>query len=331
MITFRCPSCLSRIFFENTKCEHCGAHLVFDPAIAAFSAFGHTPCQNRPLIGCNWGAIDGSTLCTPCLQNDITPPDQDQGIVQRWAKVERAKKRLCWSLIRLKLWDQVQLSSPRLRYRLLSPRAVLPEDTDHLIVGHDDGLITIEVSEADASELQNRREQMGENYRTVLGHFRHEVSHYLWDVLVRNTALLDQSRALFGDDREDYAQALKTHYDSGPPSDWQSCHISPYASCHPWEDWAETCAHVLHMADLVETDTDQLNQPLDLMAISFAEVLAHWYPLVERLNMLNRSLGLEDAYPFVVRPKVERKLSFAFDVLRSAGNLKAEPYRISYA
>ena len=29
--------------------------------------------------------------------------------------------------------------------------------------------------------------------------------------------------------------------------------ISSYATTHPWEDWAETWAHYLHMADALET------------------------------------------------------------------------------
>ena len=51
-----------------------------------------------------------------------------------------------------------------------------------------------------------------------------------------------------------YAAALQAHYakggDVGP---WAERHVSAYASAHPWEDWAETWAHYLHMMDAVDT------------------------------------------------------------------------------
>ena len=77
-------------------------------------------------------------------------------------------------------------------------------------------------------------------YRTVLGHFRHEVGHYYWDRLIDKTPFLKECRELFGDDRADYAEALKKHYAQGPPPDWMETHISAYATTHPWEDWAES-------------------------------------------------------------------------------------------
>lgn len=317
MISFRCPACGHRVYFENTSCEHCGAVLAFDPETANFEPGLGNYCTNRDIIGCNWVAQGDGPLCTPCAQNEIVPPRGDEDIRPRWAQAERAKKRLSWSLIQLQLWAASRHSrSPHLRYRLLSPAATLPDDTEKLIVGHADGLITLDISEASSAVVHKRRERLGEPYRTLLGHFRHETSHFLWDLLVRASSYLEPCRRMFGDERADYGDALKVHYDQGPPANWQQWHISSYASCHPWEDWAETCAHVLHMVDLVETDAAQNGTPIDPSTISFTDLLALWYPLVERLNMLNRSLGHDDAYPFVIGPNVETKLSFALDVLR---------------
>jgi hypothetical protein len=88
----------------------------------------------------------------------------------------------------------------------------------------------------------------------LLGHFRHEVGHYFWDRLVATDPhQLEEFRVLFGDDRQDYGEALKRHYDEGAPANWQDTYISMYATMHPWEDFAETWAHYLHIVDTLET------------------------------------------------------------------------------
>lgn len=315
---FSCPHCHNRVYFDNTDCERCGSPLFFDPNSKQFIDTNMAACSHRDLLGCNWLADNGGPHCAPCAHNAIIPPHNDSQIKERWAKAERAKKRLYWSLLSLGLWtDIVAVQSPTLRYRLLSPNASLPPGMEHLVVGHADGLLTLDISEASTAEVQKRRESLGEPYRTLLGHFRHEFSHYLWDVYVKDTGYLELCRSHFGDERLNYSAALHTHYSNGAPPDWQARHISSYASCHPWEDWAESCAHVLHMLDLIETDMAHSNQPFDMAAIAFTDLLQLWYPLVERLNSLNRSLGHEDAYPFVISPVVETKLSFVLDVLRS--------------
>jgi hypothetical protein len=175
------------------------------------------------------------------------------------------------------------------------------------------------------------RKYMAEIYRTVLGHFRHEVGHYYWDRLIDNTPYLDECRALFGDDRKDYGEALNEHYKNGAPEDWSDHHISAYATMHPWEDWAETWAHYLHIIDTVETayaygisvhpviasNEAVLNADIDrdpYEARDFNNVLSLWFPLTIALNSLNRSMGLHDLYPFVIAPEVTRKLLFIHKV-----------------
>jgi len=64
---------------------------------------------------------------------------------------------------------------------------------------------------------------------------------------------LPSFRGLFGDERADYRASLNRHHEQGPRTDWSQHHVSAYASAHPWEDWAETWAHYMHMVDALDT------------------------------------------------------------------------------
>src|SRR4051812_47082773 len=194
------------------------------------------------------------------------------------------------------------------------------------MTGHDNGVITIALAEADHIERERRRLQMGEPYRTLLGHFRHEVGHHYWDILMRDQGRLDACRAIFGDDRRDYGDALKQHYRLGPPSDWQSSFVSAYATSHPWEDFAETWAHYLHIIDTLEMAADfgmEIAPAIDRIGglsakadfdpytvEDFDAVAQSWLPFVFAMNALSRTIGLRDMYPFILSPKVIAKLSF---------------------
>jgi hypothetical protein len=203
-----------------------------------------------------------------------------------------------------------------------------------VLTGHDSGLITINLAEADDSERERMRRQMSEPYRTLLGHFRHEIAHYYWDRLVWDTPGLEAFRQLFGDEREDYGAALQRHYANGPPPDWQERFVSPYASTHAWEDWAETWAHYFHMVDTLETASafgmrvrPRVTKGADLSAaIDFDPHIANmdriidsWLPLTFAVNSINRSMGIADLYPFVLAPPVIVKLSFIHDRIHAAG------------
>jgi hypothetical protein len=175
------------------------------------------------------------------------------------------------------------------------------------------------------------REKMGEGYRTVLGHLRHEIGHYYWDRFVRDGALLESFREMFGDERQDYAEALERHYESGPPADWNESFISAYASMHPWEDWAETWAHYLHMVDTLETakshgltvrapaaDTPGERIATDRLAFfDFESLTTGWNAVTLALNSLNRSMGMKDAYPFVLSARVLGKLRYVHECVQS--------------
>ena len=178
-----------------------------------------------------------------------------------------------------------------------------------------------------------RRTQMHEPYRSLLGHFRHEVGHYFWDVLVRDGGRLEDCRAVFGDDSQDYAAALQNHYQNGPPAGWQENYVSRYASTHPWEDWAETWAHYLHIVDTLEmasafgiTVQPRISRDETLKAVidldpyetaAMTDIIDAWLPLTFAMNSLNRAMGQPDLYPFVISPAVMTKLSFVHDVVHN--------------
>jgi hypothetical protein len=203
-----------------------------------------------------------------------------------------------------------------------------------VMTGHADGLITVNIAEADDAERERRRTAMHEPYRTLLGHMRHESGHYYWDHLIAQTSEIDEFRSLFGDERTDYAAALSTYYDRGAPAEWQEGFVSAYASSHPWEDWAETWAQYLHMIDTLETAAASglsltprrrdeptartIPQPVSPRPPAFTALIDSWFPLTYVLNNLNRGLGHPDAYPFVLSPSVVAKLKFVDDVVGRA-------------
>jgi hypothetical protein len=177
-----------------------------------------------------------------------------------------------------------------------------------VMTGHDNGLITISLEEADDAERERRRTQMREPYRSLLGHFRHEIGHYFWDFLVRDGGRLEDCREVFGDDSQDYNAALQAYYQNGAPADWQEHFVSAYATAHPWEDWAETWAHYLHIAE-IDRDPYQM--------ADMKEIIDAWLPLTFAVNSLNRAMGNHDLYPFVLSPAVVEKLAFVHGVVRA--------------
>ena len=203
-----------------------------------------------------------------------------------------------------------------------------------VLTGHDNGNITINISEADDIEREMARKRMNEVYRSLLGHFRHEIGHYYFDRLISNTDHIHQFRHLFGDERMDYAAALDNYYRQGPATNWSQQFISAYATSHPWEDWAETWAHYLHILDTLETAyafglrvdplvaeaDDALNADINYDPYkikSIESLLKLWLPLTFALNSLNRSMGLQDTYPFFITDAVRQKMKFIHWVVRN--------------
>ncbi|MCC5793453.1 MAG: putative zinc-binding metallopeptidase [Chromatiales bacterium] len=324
MKALHCGSCGQRVFFDSFTCVACGAALAFDPgalemrASPAGTATWRDPhgqvrnaCSNRgPHPVCNWLADPGSALCRSCELTELLPDLSRLDNMRLWARMELAKRRLLYTLIDLGLplaWGD---EGAALRFRFLEDRRRNPSVIeDFVTTGHLSGAITVNIVEADDAARHAAREQMQERYRTVLGHLRHEVGHYYFGWLINTPETVAEFRGLFGDERCDYAEALGAYYRDGPPADWPERYVSAYAAAHPHEDWAESFAHVLHIIDLVETArTFRLARPGGERPPG--EWLEEWGALIVALNELNRSLGLEDAYPFVLTQPVIRRLVF---------------------
>ncbi|HMJ89066.1 MAG TPA: putative zinc-binding peptidase [Candidatus Acidoferrum sp.] len=354
MKTFYCDGCGSLVFFENIQCLKCQRTLGFIPELLDLSALEaadqycwralatsgenrlYRLCANsQEHQVCNWlvPVDDAEPHCQSCRLNEVIPNLADPANKERWFKLEQAKRRLIYTLLNLQLplTEGTNPPSPRLHFRFLADSA-----NEAVITGHQQGLITLNIAEADDPERERRRVGFHEPYRTLLGHLRHEVAHYYWDRLIANTQHVQAFRDHFGDETQDYAAALKQHYESGPPSDWQTRHVSAYASTHPWEDWAETWAHYLHIVDTLETAASfglrlQPRHPnAQTMTAdpqnatrkeqSFDNMLQHWWPLTYALNALNRGMGLPDLYPFVLSNAALDKVRFVHTlVLQSRG------------
>jgi hypothetical protein len=326
--TFTC-ACGARLFFENTRCLSCNSRLGFRPDTLllvpvpdpASTTAGHAfrPCANYVENGvCNWLLPNDSPhrLCAACRLNQTIPNLSEPSNRALWAEVESAKRRLIYGLRRLRLEVLSKLDDP---VRGLSFDIKSDVGDERVLTGHSDGLITLNIEEANPEKRERNRLALKERYRTLLGHFRHEVGHYYWDRLVREGNRLDEFRKVFGDERDDYAQALERHY-AAPLEDYRPRYISCYASSHPWEDFAETFAHYLHMRDTLETAQhfglagDTSRRPARDSS-SLSALLDDWLGLTVALNALNRSMGLPDAYPFALTPLVEVKLAFVHELV----------------
>ncbi len=339
MKIFTCQNCGQLLHFENTLCIRCGRPLGFLPDKLELSALDtgagtvtamadgspRRACANANQALCNWLVPgDGDdAFCAACALDRTIPDLSMVGNLERWQALEAAKRRLIYALYRLglPLTNRNEDVVHGLAFDFLADAA----DGTPVMTGHADGLVTINIAEADSAERERRRVELGEPYRTLLGHLRHEVGHYYWDLLVRDGGNVDAARAVFGDESEDYQAALARHYHEGPPPGWQASYVSAYATMHPWEDFAETWTHYLHMVDTLDTAASfglavepDVDDPALSTEIGFDPYRARtvdrlvkaWLPLTIAVNSLNRSMGQPDLYPFVLGPAVIRKLEF---------------------
>jgi hypothetical protein len=336
MKTFHCDRCDHVLFFENTTCVGCGCAVGFAPDGLEMRPCGEgtewKPCRNYVEHQvCNWllRADDPATLCRSCELTAVIPDLGPAGHREQWYRMEAAKRRMIYTLLSLGLPLVTRAQDPDggLQFEFKSDDGLPPGEA--VMTGHDQGLITVNLAEADDAERERRRVQLHEPYRTLLGHFRHEIGHYYWDRLIRDGERLEEFRALFGDETQDYAQALQAHYAAGPKPTWEEGFISSYATSHPWEDWAETWAHYLHMVDGLETaaacglklapgrpDEPALKAPsADPARSRFDSLQRDWAALTYAMNNLNRSMGLNDAYPFVLSAPALAKLEFVHRVI----------------
>jgi hypothetical protein len=358
MKNFRCDHCQQLVFYENVQCVSCNRTLAYLPDLADVGSLDpaggnlwraaspwandrtYRLCENYTRHNvCNWAvpANDPQLLCRACRLTRVIPNLSQAGHKQAWYRLEVAKRRLVYSLVMLGLPVVSKQEDPQ-RGLTFEFKADLPpsagpspgqEADQPVLTGHTNGVITVNIAEADDAEREKRRLALHEPYRTPLGHFRHEVGHYYWDRLIAGRERLARFRDVFGDERADYGRALQTHYQQGPSPYWQQRFISAYASAHPWEDWAETWAHYLHMTDALETaaaaglsltprrrDEPSLKPNLRLVRRgSFDSMIDNWLALTYVLNNLNRGLGLPDGYPFVLSDQVIGKLRFVHETV----------------
>jgi hypothetical protein len=277
---------------------------------------------------CNWltPTSSKSDYCASCELSEQIPDLNDPDNLAAWKRMESAKRRLLFTLRELGLPVISKTASPErgLTFRFLQGSPEHPVTT-----GHHAGVVTIEVLEANPTFRERQKEQLDEKYRTPLGHLRHEIGHYYFDWLVGNKTTRARFRSLFGDETVSYGECLERHYRDGPPANWETTHISAYATMHPFEDWAETFAHYLHVVDVVETARSHglsVRQPRGLVdrrpvavrnvdAEDFDDLMKGFHVVSLALNELNRSMGLPDAYPFTVPEPARDKLRLMHDLV----------------
>ncbi len=307
MRLFTCPDCGSVLYFENLSCS-CGADVAYDPQAEGFVT-DFRACDNRAAIGCNW--VAEARFCRACATTEIIPDLADGNNFGLWSEAEAAKR---WVLTNLGRWGWFTSGDGGAMpvFHLLSERTARGDA--QVTMGHASGLITINVVEADPAERVRRREELGEPYRTMIGHYRHELAHFLFERLCGREGFKPAFRDLFGDVSADYGAALARHYGNGPPPDWRDRHVTGYAASHPHEDWAESTAHLLHLTDIVDSaDATGLAAGPDPYAAHDAQdLISRGAALGLALNHVNRSMGLHDLYPFVLAPPVREKLAFVY-------------------
>lgn len=355
MKLFQCQCCGQVLHFENTVCLRCGHTLGYlpganrmaavEPDGAVWRLAGETDpqrwrfCKNWELSACNWMVPGtGPEYCAACRHNRTIPGLSNPENHRRWQRIEAAKRRLIYTLSRLGL-PRPAAGGGHPEPLVFDFLADDPGTAPRVLTGHAGGVVTISLTEADDAEREAMRSRMGEAYRTLLGHFRHEIGHYYWDLLVRDGGALEAFRTMFGDERADYAAALDRHYRHGPPPGWEAAHVSAYAAMHPWEDWAETWAHYLHMTDTLETAAafgmradpeagGDLAAGIGINPFGVRDIqrlLGAWLPLTVALNAMNRSMGQPDLYPFALPQPVLDKLGFVHDLVTAqAGDQKSQ-------
>ncbi|MCR9115429.1 MAG: putative zinc-binding peptidase [bacterium] len=346
--SFRCR-CGRPVYFHNSVCLGCDSPLGYEPELQQVCALatGSKPrtwkldkqdeveatwkrCENfESPAGCNWltRADEEETLCRSCRLNNTIPDLNDSDNCLWWRRIENAKRHLVAQLLNLGLPVVSKVSEDE-EQGVMFDFLRSPEKGPRVLTGHAAGKITLNVEEADDSIREKTRHEMHEPYRTLLGHFRHEIGHYYWDRLVAGTPWLEKFRDLFGDERQDYAAALQRNYKQGPAANWEEQFISSYATVHPWEDWAESWAHYLHIVDSLDTalrfglhgeDVEQAVEPFTVSDLYDPDapdahrvilLINSWVQLTTVVNELARSMGQHDFYPFVMSRPVLRKMHF---------------------
>jgi hypothetical protein len=346
----RCPRCHDVTVLETLECPGCGLAVGFHPPTLTMreatrggvDVDGRTwvPCSNRGW-GCNWLVAEdvGAARCLSCRLNRQRPDASDTMALEKLSDASRVMRRLIVQLAELGLpVDPFYEREGGVAFDLLSSDS----GQGRVTIGHANGVITIDLIETLDDYREALRIRLGEPYRTMLGHFRHEVGHYYQWILVEQTGWIDECRELFGDERASYSEAIDRHYREGAPEGWDASYISEYATMHPWEDFAECFAHYLHITDSLTTaaagglvlQADRLDGLIDAdvaprrsyQDASTSEMLGDWQWLSLLLNRINHAMGRSDLYPFTITEPVRTKLDFVHRVVRDvAGRNSGQP------
>ncbi|MGC3992732.1 MAG: putative zinc-binding metallopeptidase [Propionicimonas sp.] len=334
------PACRGVVFLESLACDACGTPLALhaasrtmveasSPDVEVDGRLWH-PCTNRDW-NCNWLTADdsGSGRCFACRLVRRRPPSDDTISLEKVALTMPHLRRLLVQLQQLGVpIDPHFEADGGLGFDLLSSRS----SNEKVVIGHANGIITLDVVESLDAVREQLRVRLREPYRTMLGHLRHEAGHYYQWILVEQTGWIDECRELFGDERASYADAIARHYRTGAPDDWQDAFISEYATMHPWEDFAESFAHYLHITDTLNTaasagvELDASRQTVPLLtepvvprtsygADDFEALIRDWRWMSLFFNRVNRAMGAADLYPFRISEPVVAKLEFVHRVL----------------
>jgi hypothetical protein len=335
MLSFACPVCARLVAFENSHCLRCHTDIGYDPVGRTIEPVGvlHR-CANVETAACNWLTAQPGQLCASCVLTRTRPADDDEAGLAGLRIAEAAKRRLLFELADLGLpVHGYEDTDGGLAFDLLSA------ETGSVTTGHAGGVITLNLNETDPARREQIRVAFGEPYRTVLGHLRHEIGHY-YQTIVAAPGSDDEARCreVFGDEREDYAAAMDRYYRAGGAAPgWEQRFVSAYAAMHPWEDWAETFAHYLHIRDTLQTaaayglrsdgpsiltaDSAPLHSDPDETPSDVRSMLDAWLPMTYALNAVSRSMGAGDLYPFVLTRQIEDKLALIDRLVRRAAAL----------
>ncbi len=355
MKPYPCPNCGRPTHFEVRVCPNCAFTLGYDPASDQLLFLGDGATTWRDAQGtehdavvcannndyaiCNWlvPAVGDQPLCLACRHNRTIPDLTGPNVPERWAKIEAAKRRLFHTLLHLNLpietvaEAEANGTSPGLAFDFLYDPVGEETGTVQITTGHDAGLITLNLLEADDVQRERMRTGLGEPYRTILGHFRHEVGHYYFSRLIEDTPEVENFRILFGDERMSYEEAKSKHYGEGG-SGWSTDYVSAYATMHPWEDFAETFAHLMHIIDALATldgfgmrmtkwswRVEEPSVEFDPYHAETAQLVEEWGPFAFAENAINRSMGQPDLYPFQLSDTIVAKLDYINRLLQRAG------------
>jgi hypothetical protein len=351
MQMFEC-GCGSTLFFDNSRCLTCKRETGWCPhcrsIVAVNGITGSYSCDrcksallkctnNRELTVCNRFVLmqpggKAPAYCDCCKFNRTIPDLAVAGNAERWARLEAAKRRMIYDLdmLGLKYGTAAEGFTPGLVFEFKTDKIIENgqwqkiKNCEPITTGHADGVIIINICEADDVERERMRVNLHEPQRTLIGHFRHEIAHYFWDLLVKNRQE-EECKAVFGDHTRDYAAAQRVYYEKGAPPDWQNSYVSAYATMHPWEDFAETFALYLDICGTLDTAQAQHFSDLPVPAKDLKATLDRYTPMAIGMNEINRHMGLPDLVPEVFCCEVVKKLQYIHELVESSAN--AQPPR----